>query len=217
MVITREALHGKNIARRTQKLQRRVTTVASEVFVCVDWGASYWRHYDSSLGGTSKAEPSMVVYNKEKNEFLSGEKASNAWLTSDVYIRFQNLKKLFDTESNYYKEECDRVHELCIPITVEDMLEHWWLDRFGALLKRIAPNHKIKFGIAHPAYFSPSSVQKYRDFFSKSREGHEFEVVVSEESTAALHGSRYSGFQPDDLVLVLDGGKSTIVSTTYNS
>jgi hypothetical protein len=56
-------------------------------------------------------------------------------------------------------------------------------------------------------------VQRLRDFFAKRREGRDFNVVMSEEATAALHGSSYSGFVKGDIVLVVDGGKSTIVGT----
>lgn len=208
MVITRRELP----TRRATISQYHQPSTSNQIFVCVDWGASYWRQYDSILGGASNAEPSLVIYNKEKGELLSGERALTAWLTKNTYIRFDNLKALFDTDSNHYEEECERIQSLQIPISIEDVLEHWWLDRFGALLKRIGPRDKITIAIAHPAHFSPTSVQKFQDYFARSRDGRQFEVVVSEESTAALHGSRYSGFGPG-IVLVLDGGKSTIVIT----
>jgi hypothetical protein len=103
------------------------------------------------------------------------------------------------------------MQELGLELSMEAVLEKWWYDRVGPLMKRVGPQETITFAVAHPAHFSPRSVQRLRDFFAQSREGRTFHVIMSEEATAALHGSRYSGFESGDIVLVVDGGKSTIV------
>jgi hypothetical protein len=204
------------LPRRMQKRQHRCQTngkraATPPVYVCIDWGASYWRQFTSSLG-VAPPEPSLVVYNKRTKEFTTGQRASNAWLSGTSQVRFENLKALFDVESGFWEAESKRIQELGLEISMEMVLERWWYDRMGPLMKRIGPQETITFAVAHPAYFSLQSVQRLRDFFAQSREGRTFQVVMSEEATAALHGSRYSGFESGDVILVVDGGKSTIVS-----
>ena len=82
----------------------------------------------------------------------------------------------------------------------------------GPLMKRVELGTTIMFAVAHPAHFTPQSVQSLRESFTRSRDGQTFDVVISEESTAALRGSRYSGLKSGDTVLVVDSGKSTVVS-----
>ncbi|KAH8707008.1 hypothetical protein GQ44DRAFT_777660 [Phaeosphaeriaceae sp. PMI808] len=171
--------------RRDQSQQQPASSLP--VYVCIDWGASYWRQYTSLLGVTPP-EPSLVL----------------------LQVRFENLKALFDEESGFREAESKRIRDLGIETSIEAVLEKWWCDRMGPLLKRVGPRETITFAVAHPAHFSPRSVQRLRAFFAQGREGRTFRVVVSEEATAALHGSRYSGFKSGDIVLVVDGGKSTI-------
>jgi hypothetical protein len=181
------------------------------IVVCIDWGASFWRQRDSLLGA-SAPEPSLVVYNTDTKEFVTGQRASEAWLPNTAQIRFENLKSLFDEKSGFYEKEHKKMKALGLDIGPDAVLEAWWQDRMGALMKRVGPQNTVTFAVAHPAHFSPRSVQKLRDYFARSRNGRTFQVVMSEESTAALHGSRYGGFKSGDIVLVVDGGKSTIVS-----
>jgi hypothetical protein len=214
----KEAPH--KLPRRKQKKRYRNQTpqeqaTASSKYVCIDWGASYWRQYTSELGVTPP-EPSLVVYNRDTNELTTGQRASNGWLPNTSQVRFENLKALFDEESGFWEAECKRIRDLGMELSLDAVLERWWHDRMGPLIKRVGPQETITFAVAHPAHFSPRSVQKFRDFFAKSREGRTFHVVVSEEATAALHGSRYSGFKSGDIVLVVDGGKSTIVGYMHS-
>jgi hypothetical protein len=183
------------------------------VIICVDWGASHWRHFDSVLGAMSPHEASLVVYDKHTGKLVTGNRALDHLLPleSDC-VRFENLKAYFDLDSDHRNKAYETIRTQSLPTTVEQILEAWWADRFGALMKRISTTETIVVALAHPAHYSPASVQSLKRFFSKVRHGHNFEVIVSEESTAALHGSRYSGFTAGDVVLVVDGGKSTIVS-----
>lgn len=156
------------------------------------------------------------MYNDDTKEFSTGQTASNAWLPNTAQVRFEKLKSLFDEDSGFLEAERLRIRELGLDISIENVLERWWYDRLGPLMKRVGPHEPITFAVGHPAHFSPQSVQRLRDFFAKSREGRTFHVIMSEESTAALHGSRYSGFKSGDIVLVVDGGKSTIVSLLWD-
>lgn len=189
------------------------TTATSPPYLCVDWGASYWRQYESVLGAVADPEPSLAIYDKRTNEILTGTNAAKAWLPNGSFIRFENLKKLFDRDSVHVDEMRKQISSAKVNITTDDILERWWEDRFSSILKRVPPRETITFAVAHPAYFSPQSVGAFREWFSRSRGERKFQVVVSEESTAALHGSRFSGFSAGDCVVVIDGGKSTIVST----
>lgn len=208
----------KRVARRKKKIQQRndraetpQTVPTRDVYVCIDWGASYWRQF-TSIPGICTAEPSLVVYDKNEKKLLTGRTASDMWLCSATNVRFENLKRLFDVESDFLASERKRIKDLELDITIEEVLEKWWNDRLGSLAKRVSPGVTITIAIAHPAHFNPQSVQKLREFFGRTRLGRSFDVVVSEEATAALHGSRYCGFEAGDIVLVVDGGKSTIVS-----
>lgn len=208
----------KRVARRKKKIQQRndraetpQTVPTRDVYVCIDWGASYWRQF-TSIPGICTAEPSLVVYDKDEKKLLTGRTASDMWLCSATNVRFENLKRLFDVESDFLASERKRIKDLELDITIEEVLEKWWNDRLGSLAKRVSPGVTITIAIAHPAHFNPQSVQKLREFFGRTRLGRSFDVVVSEEATAALHGSRYCGFEAGDIVLVVDGGKSTIVS-----
>lgn len=201
----------ENFRRRRKQARRREHTPHKPIVVCIDWGASFWRQR-SSLLGASPPEPSLVVYNTDTKEFVTGQRASEAWLPNTAQIRFENLKSLFDETSGFYEKECKRIKELALDIDPDAVLEAWWQDRMGALMKRVGPQDTVTFAVAHPAHFSPQSVQKLREYFARSQTKRMFRVVMSEESTAALHGSRYGGFKSGDIVLVVDGGKSTIVS-----
>jgi hypothetical protein len=207
----------KRQARKKRKKQQRISiarmqqsTPSRAVYVCIDWGASYWRQY-TSVPGICTIEPSIAVYDTSEKQILTGRKASNMWLPSASHVLFENLKQLFDMESDFAVSERKRVQDLGLDINIEEVLESWWNDRLGSLTKRVSPQDTITVALAHPAHFSPRSVQSIRSFFERARLGRTFSVVVSEEATAALHGSRYSGFEAGDLVLVVDGGKSTIV------
>lgn len=204
--------HKRWLKRQHRSKSQRQQAVTSPVYVCIDWGASYWRQFTSLLG-VSPPEPSLVVYNKTTKELITGQRASNTWLSNTCQVRFENLKALFDEDSGFWEAECRRIEGLGLELDMDAVLEKWWYDRIGPLLKRVGPRETIVFAVAHPAHFSARSVQRLRDFFAKRREGRDFNVVMSEEATAALHGSSYSGFVKGDIVLVVDGGKSTIVGT----
>lgn len=205
-----EQRREKKKQHRSDEAQRQRTKPSQGVYVCIDWGASYWRHF-TSVTGVCTVEPSLVVYDRDEKKLFTGKKASSMWLPSTSHVRFENLKRLFDQDSCFLAEERERIKELELEITMDEVLETWWNDRLYSLMKRVDLQETITIAVAHPAHFSAQSVQKLRSFFAQSRYGRTFKVVMSEEATAALHGSRYSGFKPGDVVLVLDGGKSTIV------
>lgn len=179
-------------------------------YVCIDWGASHWRQF-TLIPGICTVEPSLAVYDRHEKKLYIGKRASDVWACSASHVRFENLKRLFDEDSDFLAEECRRLEDLELDITIEQVLEQWWDDRVRSMIKRVDPKEIITIAVAHPAHFSPQSVQKMRAFFTRERYGRTFHVVVSEEATAALHGSRYSGFKEGDIVLVVDGGKSTVV------
>jgi hypothetical protein len=201
--------HRSRVAPQQQQQQQQAESRQGE-FACIDWGASHWRQF-TSTSGFSPPEPSLVTYNKHTGEFKTGATARDAWLPSASLVRFEGLKRLFDEDSGFMAEERARIRVLGLEISIEDVLERWWSDRLGPLMKQVDPRETITVAIAHPAHFSPQSVRNLHDFFAQARHGRSFRVVVSEESTAALHGSRFSGFSLGDIVLVVDGGKSTIV------
>lgn len=151
------------------------------------------------------------MYDRHEKKLYTGKRASDVWACSASQVCFENLKRLFDEDSDFLAEECRRLEDLELDITIEQVLEKWWDDRLRPMIKRVDPKEIITIAVAHPAHFSPQSVQKLRAFFARERYGRTFHVVVSEEATAALHGSRYSGFKEGDIVLVVDGGKSTVV------
>jgi hypothetical protein len=183
------------------------------VYIYVDWGASYWRQKNSLLS-PALPEPSLVVYDTLSGDFVTGRKAANTWLPNSSKIRFDNLKALFDESSDCWVREERRIRDQGLSICVDEVLEAWWTDRLSPLLERVEYSQKVVFAVAHPAHFSPQSAERLREYFARTRRGRTPEVILSEESTAALHGSRHSGFKTGDIVLVVDGGKSTIVSAT---
>ncbi|KAK7177698.1 hypothetical protein PSPO01_16254 [Paraphaeosphaeria sporulosa] len=213
MVITRTDVQKQRRGRKSSYRAHSIPDTAAPPYVCVDWGASNWRQYDSVLNAATLPEPSLAIYDKDTNSILTGERA-NDWrkvTSSDSYLCFTNLKRFFDLDSRSLQDGQKLLADHNVDVTIEDILEKWWEDRLSPVLRRISPQKTVVFAVAHPANFSPQSVSALQDFFSRSRQGRHFKVVVSEESTAVLHASRLSGmFNPGDCVLVMDGGKSTI-------
>lgn len=211
---------------RLHKLHRPTTSVtqnaldANSTFFCIDWGASFWRLYHSTLGEVPPPEPSLALYKISTDRILTGLEAEKVALldldSKKDYLQFQNLKAWFDLDSGWAEEAEKRLQErLKLPKKeanelVARIFEQWWQDRCGPYLPRSPPTEGLTFGVAHPAHFSTASVNRLRKFFER-RADQLYTVVLCEESTAALHGSSHRGLTPGDHVLVVDGGKSTIV------
>ena len=215
MVISRTDIKLRRRERGSNHRKHRPPQKIARPYVCVDWGASNWRLYDSVLNAVTSPEPSLAIYDRDTKEILTGEKADKWWKVAphDSCLRFENLKKFFNLDSTSLEDAHRLLSDNKIDVTIEQILEKWWEERLGPVLKRIAQQETVVFAVAHPASFSPQSVCAFQEFFRKSRQGRQFQVVVSEESTAVLHASRLSGMlKPGDCVLVVDGGKSTIVS-----
>jgi hypothetical protein len=178
-------------------------------FVCVDWGALYWRQYTSFLG-FAPPEPSLAVCNTNTMEILTGSDANDVCDSTEEYVRFEDLLALFDDTSDLRRHAESRTRAL--KINLGTILEKWWRDRFEKTIALAGSQQKITFVISHPAHFSMQSVRRIHEFFAKPRNGRLFQVMTFEKSSTAIHGSAYTALETGDVALVLDGRTSAVVS-----